>query len=70
MSTRNRPRYTTGADMAAPFAVYLTINTADVDVDQFRADLPRLAATLERLIVGARGKAARGAEAADEGAAA
>lgn len=59
MSTRNHPRYTTGADMAAPFAVYLTINTADVDVDQFRADLPRLAATLERLIVGARDEAAR-----------
>ena len=70
MSAGNHPRYTIGRDTVAPFAVYLTINTADVDVDQFRADPPRLAATLERLIVGARGKAARGAEAADEGAAA
>jgi len=70
MSTKNHPRYTIGRGMVAPFAVYSTINTRNVDVDQFRADLPRLAATLERFIVGARGEAARGAEAADEGAAA
>lgn len=60
MSAGNHPRYTIGRDTVAPFAVYLTINTADVDVDQFRADPPRLAATLERLIVGARDDAARG----------
>ncbi|MQM30985.1 MAG: hypothetical protein CRU78_10860 [Candidatus Accumulibacter phosphatis] len=51
--------YTVGADLCAPFSVVLTIDTSQVDADQFRADLPRIAAKLEAYITEARETAAR-----------
>jgi hypothetical protein len=53
------PRYTVGAHLCAPFSVVLTIDTSQVDADQFRADLPRIAAKLEAYITEAREGAAR-----------
>ena len=47
-------RYTIGADMVSPFNVYLTISTMNVDIEQFRIDLPRIVTKLERLIIGAK----------------
>lgn len=46
--------YTVGADLCAPFAVVLTIDTSQVDAEKFRADLPRIAAKLEAYIIEAR----------------
>ena len=64
MSSSNpKAKYTIGADMAAPFAVTLVINTGDVDLEQFRADLPRIVAKLEDYITGARADAERAAHA-------
>ena len=52
-------RYTVGAHLCAPFSVVLTIDTSQVDAEQFRADLPRIAAKLEAYITEAREAAAR-----------
>ena len=54
MSAETKPHYTIGADLRAPFSVTLTIYTDSVDVDRFRADLPRIAAKLEQFIQGAK----------------
>ena len=51
--------YTVGADLCAPFFVVLTIDTSQVDAEQFRADLPRIAAKLEAYITEVREGAAR-----------
>ena len=61
MRSGSESRYTFGADMAAPFAVTLTIHTGNIDLDQFRADLPRIVARLERFIADAKNDAARAA---------
>lgn len=50
----NISRYIVGAEISWPFCVVLTINTRHVDVDQFRADLPRIAGRLEAYITEAR----------------
>lgn len=54
-----RSGYTFGADLCAPFAVTLTIDARTVAVDQFRSDLPRITAKLERYIADTRAEALR-----------
>ena len=53
-----KARYAIGAELASPFTVMLTIDPLRVDADQFRADLPRIAARLEQFIDNARREAA------------
>jgi len=59
VTTNNTPRYIFGAELCAPFAVVLTINASKVTVEQFRADLPRIAAKLESYLAATRAEAAR-----------
>lgn len=54
-----RSGYTFGADLCAPFAVTLTIDASKVTVEQFRADLPRIVAKLERFLADTRAEALR-----------
>ena len=56
--------YTIGADLAAPLSITLTIDPLRINVDQFRADLPRIAARLEQFIESARREAALRGESA------
>ena len=59
VTTNNAPRYIVGAELCAPFAVVLKINTSKVTVEQFRVDLPRIAAKLESYLADSRADAAR-----------
>lgn len=52
-------RYTIGADLCTPYIVTLEINATEVTIEQFRADLPRLAAKLESYLLTTRAEAAR-----------
>ncbi len=51
--------YVFGAYFDEPFAVTLTIDARTVAVDQFRSDLPRITAKLERYIADTRAEALR-----------
>lgn len=51
--------YTFGADLCAPFSVYLAIDARKVTVDQLRSDLPRVIAKLENYLATTRAEALR-----------
>ena len=51
-----QPHYLFGAFLATPYEVSLRIDPAGLTIEQFRTDMPRIAARLEGLIMEAHAK--------------